>query len=240
MSSKSHKFVIDESSLSDGPKYQLRSGDKSRNETDRDLLPPAVLGWPQTKETSDEKTVESEVVSKANYRENVVSSAETADTENIQSEGEVDENNTECFIDAELETSFKNLTMTSNQTSRFKRDETGESSETHGLAQADKREAESRDRDRQQAAHQAMLSDFQNRFQTQQSASIEADKKDEVMDEKQAVAMAKAIFSVSDSVIAPKPFSGKTANATSNASETDPQSWLDFFELYCRHRGNSK
>ena len=80
-----------------------------------------------------------------------------------------------------------------------------------------------------------MFLEFQNRFETQENARMESDKKDEGMDEKQAVAMAKAIFSVSDSGIAPKPFFGKTSNAT--ASETDPQSWLEFFELYCRHRG---
>ena len=47
------------------------------------------------------------------------------------------------------------------------------------------------------------------------------------MDEKQAVAMAKAIFSVSDAVIAPKPFCG----------EGDARSWIQFFELYCKHGG---
>jgi Retrotransposon gag protein len=35
---------------------------------------------------------------------------------------------------------------------------------------------------------------------------------------------------VSDSVIAPRPFTGKT-------SENDAESWLEFFELYCKHRG---
>ena len=148
MSAKSLKFVIDENSLADGPKYQLRSGDESRNETDRDLLPPAVLGWPALKQlalkqpilkqTTDEKPLET-VAQNANYRENVVSSPETADTENIRSESDLEENNTGLFIDAELETSFRNLTMTSNQTMRFKRDEAGEDSARHELAQADNR-----------------------------------------------------------------------------------------------------
>jgi hypothetical protein len=41
------------------------------------------------------------------------------------------------------------------------------------------------------------------------------------MNEKQAVAMAEAVFLVSDSVIAPRPFTGRT-------SENDVESWLGF------------
>jgi len=52
--SKNHKFVRDENSLDAGPQYELRSGDKTRNETDRDLLPPIVPGWPKTNEISEE------------------------------------------------------------------------------------------------------------------------------------------------------------------------------------------
>jgi hypothetical protein len=50
------------------------------------------------------------------------------------------------------------------------------------------------------------------------------------LDEKKVLSMAKSIFSVSDSVIAPKPFTGKNG-------EGDAESWLEFFELYCKHRG---
>jgi len=37
------------------------------------------------------------------------------------------------------------------------------------------------------------------------------------------------MFAVSDSVIAPKPFTGK-------AGDTDAESGLEFFEIYCKHR----
>lgn len=47
---KSQKFINDEEFLADGPKYQLRSGSRPRNETYIDLLPPIIpasvsIGW---------------------------------------------------------------------------------------------------------------------------------------------------------------------------------------------------
>ena len=91
-----------------------------------------------------------------------------------------------------METSFKNLTMTSNQTLLFKRFETEGNSETHDFVQADKREASrSRDLDGQLAAHQATLEEFRNRLRAHEQTRLEPDEKDEGLDEKQAVAMAK-------------------------------------------------
>ena len=69
-----------------------------------------------------------------------------------------------------------------------------------------------------------------SRIESQETEIKTVEDKEETLNEKQAVAMAKAIFSVSDSVIAPRPFTGKT-------SENDAESWLEFFELYCKHRG---
>ena len=97
MSAKNYKFVVDENSLPDGPKYQLRSGDKSRNETDRDLLPQAVSGWPNPKQATDEKQLETAVGPNAVYSEHVVSSPETAYTENIASESDEEEKTTGFF-----------------------------------------------------------------------------------------------------------------------------------------------
>jgi len=60
-------------------------------------------------------------------------------------------------------------------------------------------------------------------------AELVEDQEAEELTEKTAVKFVKSMFAVSDSVIAPKPFTGKTG-------DTDAESWLEFFELYCKHR----
>ena len=72
-----------------------------------------------------------------------------------------------------------------------------------------------------------MLEELRNHLQTQESARFETNKKDERMDEKEAVAMAKAIYSQSwTQYLLPSRF------AVRGRSELDT-----VFELYCKHRG---
>jgi len=217
--SKTFKIVANENTITEGPKFELRSGNKSRNETDRDLLPPTVPGWPKNKTVSETKTVEiKENKLATDYRDLLVSNSDSATTEET-SDSEKNENTTEFFVETELERSFKNLKMST--THLFRRSEEHEKHEldhdhdhgTTGMLPQTELSARAR-----------MLEAIQNSNQPQTGPQT-----DEI-DEKKAIAMAKSIFSVSDTVIAPRPFTGNTA-------ESDAESWLEFFELYCKHRG---
>ena len=73
-----------------------------------------------------------------------------------------------------------------------------------------------------QLSRRAMLEFTSHREKHETEHKIAKDK-DETINEKQAVAMGKA---TSDSVIVSRPFTRRT-------SETDAESWLEFFELYC-------
>jgi hypothetical protein len=55
--SNSFEFVTNENAIQDGPKYELRSGDENRKETDRNLLPLTASGWPNAEMVSVTKSV---------------------------------------------------------------------------------------------------------------------------------------------------------------------------------------
>ena len=229
--SKTFKFVTSEDNLQVGPKYELRSGDENRNETDQNFLPPTVLGWPKTKSTSEKENVKINKIT-TEYRDNAVSSPESTATENESSFCDVDEkliDETEHFEDTELETSLRRLTMAMAQTIKFRQEATEErnsNEQTENSNSFDMQQA----LDYQQANHRARVLEIASRIESQETEIKTVEDKEETLNEKEAVAMAKAIFSVSDSVIAPRPFTGKT-------SENDAESWLEFFELYSKHRG---
>ncbi len=210
--SKTFIFAANENVLSDGPTYALRSGNKSRNETDRDLFPPVVLGWPNR--------TEKQLKNDTQYRETGSNSTEN---ENSQDQITLDDSdqkeNTKIWIEPELETSFKNLSMASNDRIMFSREQRVD--ETALKERNSAYLGESDNIEEKQTIHSE--NDLCTVFEQNEH-------RDEPLNEKQAVAMAKAIFSVSDTVIAPKAFTGKT-------SDGDAESWLEFFELYCKHRG---
>ena len=219
------KFVEDEDSLAAGPKFELRSGGKPRNETDIDLLPPVVPGWPTIKRSDKEQNSAQVKDSNLAYRETLIESPVSANTER-QPNSESENNVTENFVDAELESSFKNLNMSTDKTFVFKRDTEPLNSnehDQHAQQTDDWRKTELK----QQASYQTGFNEMSSCLENlgSKNATTSEDKEEE-MDEKKVFAVAKSIFSVSDAVIAPKPFTG-----------TDAESWLEFFELYCKHRG---
>ena len=211
--------MSDEEQLEDGPHLQLRSRRISRDETDRDRRFQFVTGWStdKTVTTSVPVTDPPAALAKTGYRDPapVFEDApleETLETSYSIATTEIEKSD----LSPHLEDCFKLLTMASSNPMIYRSSKQEEEEDTTTQVKGN--------------PPRTMFGGTSH-FRSEEITDKPDEPKDEQLDERKAIKMAKSIFSVSDAVIGPRPFSGEKGDA---------ERWVDHFQLYSTHRGLTK